>query len=213
MKSKVCFVLGLLISNLSYAAIPKVEDKNYSVQIKTAQDASLPMSTRWQALVKAAEQAGPNQIAEISKFSQSNDWFMRNAALVALEKINPSFASDQAKELIKDKALVVRSAAVEVLAKRNTLEVKRLLAEELDKSYNFSGKQSLWIRPQIMKALAKTATADDRQFVARYLFDQDKKVAALSAAALEKISSVRFEGDDKEKVQQWQKFVKNKNWL
>ncbi|MFZ3230642.1 MAG: HEAT repeat domain-containing protein [Pseudobdellovibrio sp.] len=211
MKVILSFILIQLFTNFSTAAIPKADDKSYATQIKMAQNLSLPMSTRWQALIKAAEQAGTGQVAEIATFAKNNDWFMRNAALVALEKINSNYAIDEAKILVQDKALVVRSAAVEMLAKKNTLEIKRIFAAELAKPYNFSGKQSLWIRPQIMKAIANSAIADDRQFIARYLFDPDKKVAAISATALEKLSSVRF--DDKNKVEQWQAYVKAKNWL
>jgi len=194
----------------SYAAIPKSDDKNYSQQIQMARNPALPMSTRWQSLIKAAEQANAQQISEISDFANSNDWFMRNAALVALEKINTSYAIDQAKVLVQDKALVVRSAAVDMLAKRNSLEIRRIFAAELSKAYNFSGQQSLWIRPQIMKALAQNVSGDDRQFMAKHLFDNDKKVAAISALALEKLSSIRF---DKNKVQTWQEYVKKNRWL
>lgn len=211
MKAFLSLILTTSMALVSFAAIPKAEDKNYSSQIKIAQNPSLPMSTRWQSLIKAAEQAGPAQISEIAAFAKSNDWFMRNAALVALEKINSGYAMDQAKLLVQDKALVVRSAAVDMLSKRNTLEVKRIFAEELSKPYNFSGRQSLWIRPQIMKVIAAGASSEDRQFMAKHLFDSDKKVAALSAAALEKISSIRFE--DKNKVQSWQNYVKKNRWL
>ncbi|MBC7466183.1 MAG: hypothetical protein H7256_09330 [Bdellovibrio sp.] len=211
MKAFLGLMLVTSIASVSFAAIQKADDKNYSSQMKMAQNTSLPMSARWQSLIKAAEQAGPQQIPEIAAFAKSNDWFMRNAALVALEKINAGYAIDQAKILVQDKALVVRSAAVDMLAKKNSLEIKRIFAEELSKPYNFSGNQSLWIRPQIMKVLAATASSEDRQFIARHLFDSDKKVAALSASALEKISAIRFE--DKNKVQSWQNYVKKNRWL
>lgn len=211
MKAVLSFILVTSVTGVLLAAIPKSDDKNYASQIKSAQNVSLPMSARWQSLLKAAELAGPQQIPEITAFAKSNDWFMRNAALVALEKINTSYAIDQAKILVQDKALVVRSAAVEMLAKKNTLEIKRLFAEELSKPYNFSGRQSLWIRPQIMKVIAAGVSTDDRQFMAKHLFDSDKKVATLSALALEKISTIRFE--DKNKVQSWQNYVKKNRWL
>ena len=211
MKMILGFTSILMIASLSYSAIPKASDESYASQIKMAKNSILPMSTRWQSLIKAAELAGPQQISEITEFAKSNDWFMRNAAMVALEKINTGYAIDQAKELVQDKALVVRSAAVEMLAKKNTLEIKRIFAEELAKPYNFSGKQSLWIRPQIMKVLAANASSDDRQFIAKHLFDSDKKVAALSANALERISSIHF--DEKNKIQSWQDYVKKNRWL
>lgn len=211
MKTILSLILTTLIISTSWAAIPKVDDKNYGAQLKIAQNTTLPMSARWQALIKAAELSTAQQIPEITAFAKSDDWFMRNAALVALEKINQSYAIDEAKVLVQDKALVVRSAAVDMLAKKNTIEIRQIFATELAKPYNFSGKQSLWIRPQIMKIMAKTASSYDRQIMAKYLFDSDKKVAALSAAGLERISSIRF--DKKNKIQAWQQFVKKNNWL
>ena len=169
------------------------------------------MTERWQSLVKAGAMAQPDQIPLVIGFTKSSEWFMRNAALVSLETVNLDYATEQAKVLIKDKALVVRSAAVTILSKKNTLEIKQLFATELARPYNFSGSQSLWIRPQIMKQIVKLVNEDDRQFMARYLFDADKKVAALSAQALEKISGMQF--DSKNQIQQWQIYVKKNGWL
>lgn len=202
---------AILFSFSVQAAIPRLEQKDFSSLIKTANDTSKSMTERWQSLVKAGEIAKPDQINKIQEFSKSSDWFMRNASLISLESINANYGIEQAKVLIQDKALVVRSAAVTTLKKKNSLEIRRLLALELAKSYNFSGQQSLWIRPQIMQHLASTATASDRQFMARYLFDKDKKVVLQSMLALEKITSVQFSG--LQRTKEWQNFVKENNWL
>ncbi len=204
-------VLCLFISVSTLASIPKLEQKDFASLLKTANNTARPMTERWQSLIKAGEIAEPEQIIKIQEFSKSSDWFMRNASLVALETIHADYGIEQAKILIQDKALVVRSAAVKTLTKKNSLDVRRILAGEMSKPYNYSGQQSLWIRSQIMQQLAKTATSQDRQFLARHLFDTDKKVVQLSASALEKISSVQFMGD--QRIQQWQKFVKENKWL
>ncbi len=202
---------SILFSFFVHAAIPQLAQKDFAGLLKAASDSSKSMTERWQALVKAGELANSDQILKIQEFSKSSDWFMRNASLVALESVNADYGIEQAKLLVKDKALVVRSAAVTTLKKKNSLEIRRLLASELVAPYNFSGKQSLWIRPQIMEHLASTATATDRQFMARYLFDKDKKVILHSISALEKISSVQFSGS--KQIEDWQKFVKQNNWL
>lgn len=202
---------SLLFSVLVQAAIPQLVQKDFVGLLKTANDPSKSMTERWQSLVKAGEIATADQIAKIQDYSKSSEWFMRNASLVALDSVNTDYGIEQAKRLIQDKALVVRSAAVTTLVKKNSLEIRRMLAAELMKSYNFSGQQSLWIRPQIMEHLANTATAGDRQFMARYLFDKDKKVVSQSILALEKITSVQFSGS--KQTEEWQKFVKQNNWL
>lgn len=205
------FAVTIFFSGFVVAAIPHLEQKDFSSLIKAASNTSLSMTERWQSLVKAGAMAQPDQIPLVIGFTKRSEWFMRNAALVSLEAVSSDYATEQAKVLIKDKALVVRSAAVTILSKKNTLEIKQLFATELAKPYNFSGSQSLWIRPQIMKQIVKLVNEDDRQFMARYLFDADKKVAALSAQALEKISGMQF--DSKNQIQQWQFYVKKNGWL
>ncbi len=209
---KLVTMFGLIIVTVSLqAAIPKLEEKSFQSLLQTASNRQLSMTDRWQSLVRAGQIAKSDEISKIQEFAKSSDWYMRNASLVALESINLSYGMDQAKILIQDKALVVRSAAVTMLSKKNTLEIRQLLAAELSKPYNFSGKQSLWIRSQIMQQMAKTATKDDRRFLARHLFDTDAAVAKQSADALEKISSVQFSGLDQVKL--WKNHVKKNGWL
>ncbi len=210
------FILGLLlISTNSHAAVPtqvaEVSPENFSAQIAVAKNAALPMGARWAALLKAGELASAEEVDQIRTFSTNKEWYMRNAAMVALSKLNTEYAVDEAKKLVKDKALVVRSAAVDMLATKYTLENRNILADELSKKYNFKGKQSLWIRPQIMKHLATRASSDDRAFFARYLFDQDDSIGEMAAMTLEKITDVRFTG--KNQLAQWKSHVKAKGWL
>ena len=211
MKSLIALTSTLFFPLFIFASVPTLEQKDFSSLLKAAKNQSLPMTERWQSLTKAGEIAKPEQIDELKTFSKSSDWFMRNAALVALESISLDEASDQARILIQDKALVVRSAAVSTLAKKMTRETKQIFASELEKSYNYSGHQSLWIRPQMMQHLVKSVSVDDRHFLVRYLFDSDKKVAILSANALEKITDVRF--DEKNQIMKWQAYVKSNGWL
>ncbi len=211
MKFFIAFFSSVAFSLTLLASVPKLEEKTFTDLIKAAKNEALTMNERWQSLVKASEDATPEKIEIIKGFSTSPDWFMRNAALVSLEAIGLDEAITQAKILIHDKALVVRSAAVSTLSKKHTLEMKRIFAEELTKSYNFSGRQSLWIRSQMMQQISNSASSEDRQFMARYLFDSDKKVASISAAALEKITDVRFES--KKQIEQWQSYVKDNKWL
>ena len=210
---KILFALfsSFTFSLVLFASVQKIEEKNFVDLIRAAKNESLTMNERWQSLVQAAKSATPEKIEVIKNFSTHPDWFMRNAALVSLEAIGLEEAITQAKILIHDKALVVRSAAVSTLSKKHTLEIKRLFAEELTKTYNFSGRQSLWIRSQMMQQIANLATREDRQFMARYLFDPDKNVAAISAATLEKITDIRFESN--KNVEQWQSYVKENKWL
>ncbi len=193
-----------------FAAIPPTST-DFSTELKTAQNIKKPMSVRWQALINAADVAHYNQIAYIKAFAKSKDWYMRNAALVALEKINVNHAEEEAQILIKDKALVVRSAAVDVLAKRFTRENRNLMALELSKPYNFAGHQSLWIRSKIFNLIAARASSGDRSFFVKYLFDRDQKISQMAAVTLERITEVTL--SEKNKVNDWKSYVKTRNWL
>ena len=136
---------------------------------------------------------------------------MRNASLIALKKVNHNEAEAIAKKLLSDKALVVRSAAVEVMADNLNEENKKALMAELNQSYNFHKKNSLWIRKQIANHLMLVAQDSDRDFFVKNLFDHDRTIAEICAAALEKITGINIGGADS--VEKWKKTVATKKWL
>lgn len=207
----VLFLAILACSTLSSAATVTSLPDTFAGQLAVAKNVSLPMSARWSALIKASNLADHRQIEAIKQFTKSEDWYMRNAALVALKKFGQDYAEIEAIKLLGDKALVVRSAAVDIVAEKMTLNNKILLISELAKPYNFKGKQSLWVRPQIVNHILRVAGSDDRTFFAKCLFDQDPKVSKVAAQALTKITNISFSGKDK--VQKWKTLVKEKGWL
>ena len=193
------------------ALIPESQTQNFEAQLAVAQDSKKPLSMRWQALLKSSELANYEQMQKIKDFTHDSDWFMRNAALVSLQKIGLDHAIDPAKVLLKDKALVVRSAAVDILAKKLTLENRQLLAQEMDQTYNFKKSKSLWIRPKIFEIIAANASFDDRLFFIRHLFDSDEMIQKKSVQVLEKITEVKLSSDHP--VKEWQNYVKKKGWF
>jgi hypothetical protein len=120
-------------------------------------------------------------------------------------------ALEEARKLLQDKALVVRSAAVDVMAENLIEQDKQLLIQELNKPYNFNKKSSLWIRKQIVEKISAIAGQADRSFFAKNLFDSDKEVAEVSARALEKITGRQV--DDVKFVEKWKSIAKENNWL
>lgn len=213
MRTKMKFLTGcILFLALNAWSFVQVEHAhNFSTQIARAKNQSLPMAQRWDALIKAAETADVQQMKQVMDFSNSKDWYMRNALLVALDKMGTDLVYDKAKSLVSDKALVVRSAAVEILSRLDNQEVRHLLAKELNRNYNFVGKKSLWIRAQIMQNLIKKPYQSEREYFAKLLFDNDPEISTMSIHALEKISQIRFDGPNA--LASWQKFVKEKKWF
>ncbi len=214
----IIFILSVQFSMMSAvqaAVTPEngIESSTFIAEYKKANNEALPMSQRWSALQKASALASGDDFLRIVAFGDSKDWYMRNASLVALEKSGSDMVYDQARKLISDKALVVRSAAADVLMKLNNDSVKKIFSSELEKSYNFNGQSSLWIRKQMMTHLVKNPTAAEKDFYVKYLFDKDIEIAALSTKALEKIMQIRFTAEnDKDLVSQWQKAARQEKW-
>lgn len=199
----------LLICLMSIGARAAVDD--FSNHLLTASNVKLNMNSRWSSLLKAAELADKEQLEEVKKFTSDKEWYMRNAALVALNKVNRDAAIGEGRKLLTDKSLVVRSAAVEIVSQRMNLENKKALVEEIDKAYNFNKKSSLWIRLQIMEKVAEVAGSSDREFFVKGLFDADTKIASLSAHTLGKITGKVVE--PKKFVENWKNIVKDNKWM
>lgn len=207
-------LLGILVFLFTlnvWSYVPSEDDLSFTTQIARAKNESLPMTQRWDALIKAADVAEGTQIKQVLEFGKSKDWYMRNALLVALDKMGTDLVYDKAKALVSDKALVVRSAAVDILTRLESQEVRALLAKELNRSYNFVGKKSLWIRLQIMKNLVKKPYQSEKEYFSKLLFDNDPEISELSMQALSRISQVHFEGENA--LSSWKKFVKDQKWF
>lgn len=172
------------------------------------------MNVRWKALMGAAEALKEKATPDLLKAGEHSQWFMRNAALVALSEVNPVQAEKLAQKLIKDKALVVRSAAVGVLEKNPSPEVRDLLWAELNQDYNFKGAHSLWIRHQIVDALAKKPKDHETRIFAKLLTDSDTRVQVPAVRGLERLTGVKL---GKEQIKQtelvglWKDYVKKEN--
>jgi len=183
----------------------------YPQLVQMAFSEAQPMSVRWKALIAMGEARGEQATEDLMKASKHAQWFMRNAALVALETANPKQAISLAMTLIKDKALVVRSAAVETLRKNATPEARDLLWDELNQQYNFKINQSLWIRPQIVEVLAQNPQNHELRIFKELLSDKDSRVQLPAVHGLEKLTGTRL-GDGPMKatalVNLWKDYLK-----
>lgn len=155
-------------------------------------DEKKDMGTRWKSLTLAAQMNKDKAQEPLSKALKSNEWFMRNAALVAYREFFPEKAISVATQLLKDKALVVRSAAVESLPNQMTDEVRDQLWEELYQNYNFRKKQSLWVRSLIIQKLSDMPRSKEASLFVKALREQDERLHMPAITALEKISSQKL---------------------
>lgn len=209
---KILFTV-LFFSISVFSALPEAETTSFDAQYTLAKNTNLPMSSRWKALLRASELANGDQLSKVMAFSKDKDWFMRNALLVALDKMGTDIVYDRAKEFVTDKSLVVRSAAADILIRLNNSEVRKIFSEELSKKYNFNGSASLWIRPQMLAHLVENPTAEERGFFVQFLYEKDPQMSSLGAQALEKITGIRFSSKTKtEIISQWKSYAQQKKW-
>lgn len=147
---------------------------------------SQDMSVRWKSLVKMSEMKKSDSVPDMKQALKSDTWYMRNAALLALETVNRDEAYDAAKKQLDDPALVVRSAAVDVLMKypQHEKEVRALLWRELEDPQNIVKKRSLWIRPQIVKYLAKKPQVSERSQFLKLVDEGDEEIRTLAQKAI-----------------------------
>jgi HEAT repeat protein len=161
----------------------------FSEQLKVVENTDNSMNARWQALMSATQMASDEQLMAIKQLAKSNEWYIRNAVMVALKDRSQSLALEVARQLVTDKALVVRSAAVDILAQDWSDEVKNIFVTEVNKPYNFNKQSSLWIRKQMVEKISEKSSFLDKEFFEKMSQDSDKEIAQMSRSVLEKISN------------------------
>lgn len=188
--------------------LSEIGDKHYDSFIALAFNDQQTMSVRWRALTAAAECRREKATADLIKAGSDKAWYMRNAALVALQEVNPVQSEVLAQKLLKDKALVVRSAAVLALEKSTNPEVRDMLWDELNQSYNFKNKESLWIRHQIVGVLGLKPRNSELKVFGDLLKDKDARVQVSAIRGLEKLTGVKLADEASPKaVSQWQDYL------
>lgn len=164
----------------------------YTQLLETYRSPAQPMQTRWKALTLAAFIEKDKSLPELEKALKSPEWFIRNAALVSLNSYHPQRAKKAAATLLTDKALVVRSAAVEVLGSPEDLKTRDLMWRQLNSKQNFRKAQGLWIRGQILTNLAKNPYQNENQMFMKALADQDLQLHEPAIAGLETITKMKL---------------------
>lgn len=172
--------------------IDKKPDQIYRDFVQLAFDDKTSMKLRWKALMAAAQIRKEKSTGDLIRASKDSQWFMRSAAMTALAEYNPGESERIAKNLLKDKALVVRSAAVDVLSRSFSPEVRDLFWEELHQKYNFKNKHSLWIRPQMLSALAKKPLDQETAMFSGMLKEPELKMQLLAVQGLEKLTGMKL---------------------
>jgi hypothetical protein len=221
----------LIFSQMAFAAIPKkslsvesalrlpaeervsllrrIGPKSYRDLHAVAFDPSRPYDIRWRAVVSMAWLGGKESIVDLEKALDNPDWFMRDAGLKGMEKIDKAKTSEWAKKLLGDPALVVRSAAVQIIQEMHDTTAESALWEKINAPENFRGEQSLFIRRQILSALSDFATKGNEDKFAQFLTDKDKSLHIVAMEGIERATGIRKDEDPRKSLQLWRKQYAN----
>jgi hypothetical protein len=173
---------------------------------KMSFDSKQSLQMRWRALTAMARLDFNRARPALEAALQSSQWFMRNAALVTLVPGDKNMALDWSMKLLKDPALVVRTAAAENLRQLRDRRARESLLRAFQSAENFKGKQSLWVRHYIARALAEMAVPGEESFLVGLLHDQDARVHPWAILGLERLTGQSLSAD--------RDLMKNRNlWL
>lgn len=167
---------------------------------------------RWKSLILAAQIEGAKAGLFLDRAVKAPEWYIRNAGLLAYQDVLPKKAKVIAEKLLNDKALVVRSAAVQVLAQSMDESVRETLWDQIGNAKNFRKKQSLFIRGQILSVLAQDPREKEIPLYMKHLNESDTRLHSPAIAALERVTARKF-GNKKDTVDKkrdlWIQWAKN----
>ena len=159
-------------------------------------DQKASMNERWKATTAVGRLGGELSVPELERAYKSSEWFMRSAALMAMQKIDRVRGVRWAQELLDDKALVVRAAAVDSLAESRAASSAPALWRTLYAKSNYSEGESLWIRRRIVETLASIEGPESKPRFLKALADRDESLHAAAIEGLERISHERLGAPD-----------------
>lgn len=184
-------------------------DAGYAKLVGTMFDKTANMETRWRAVTAVGLLRGAGSRPDLEKALASDEWFMRNAALVALSNVDRRSSIPWARKLLSDPALMVRWAAVDTISNLRDDGALPLLWEKLNAPENFRAAQSLFIRRRIVETLAALEKKGRENKFIEILKDRDESLHPIATAALECLTGVTLgtaEETFKTKKDRWLKW-------
>ncbi len=183
---------------------PKI---SYQLLHKTAFDESQHLQLRWRALTTMGPLDAGYFEKDLETALKSKDWFIRNAALIAILSEPRDNAVKWSIEALKDPALMVRTQAVRNLVGLEAKETENLLWQQIWDKKNFRGTESLWIRAHIAEALARMATQGSVKGFQRLILDPDARLHKWAILGLEKSTGYKLSSKQEPVEVQRQKWL------
>ena len=177
----------------------------------TAFEKTESLQARWRSITTMGRLDAIGYRAQIDRALVSPEWFMRNAALIALLADERTRAVSWSVRMLEDRALVVRTQAVRNLIGLNAAEAEPMLWKQIGDRRNYKGEESLWIRGHIAEALARLTLTNQgssrtREFQ-RLLMDPDERLHRWAILGLENSTGYKL-SDRKEPTE-----IQRQKWL
>lgn len=165
-----------------------------------ASNPALEERSRYIALMGAAKLA--NQPAKIRKLQNSLEslhrdpsWVLRSASLQVIQGLTPQSQNQTLRTLalksLKDKALVIRSQAVDVVAQFQSPESTDALIDAALAKENHPGGKALWVPQKALKAITllppNLKSTRAWQLTPLLAQKQDQELSTLALSALESL--------------------------
>ncbi len=159
---------------------------------RAAFDPSNALQSRWRAITTMGRWDALYFRPQLDKALASQEWFMRNAALIALQNDERSRAIAWSTRMLEDPALVVRTQAVRNLIDLEATESEPRLWKEIFAKRNFRGVESLWIRTHIAEALAHFRVPGRTDNFRKLLMDEDSRLYKWAIMGLETSTGMKM---------------------
>lgn len=175
--------------------------------IRVARDKNSGVQARWRAVTTMGRLDPYRFQKNIDEALKSRDWFLRQAALIALQTDQRDRAVEWSMRLLRDPALMVRTQAVSNLILFDAREAEPLLWHEIWERRNFHGKESLWIRAHLAEAVAHFSVPGRTRAFEKLLLDPDPRLYKWAIEGLEASTGMRLTGSN-EPIE-----VRRQKWL
>ena len=190
-KTNIKLILALPLENRKQA-LSHYGPQAFFVLKSLLVDKKESVPVRWKALTSLARLFPNKSRPLVQKALRSSSWFLQNAGLIAMEIIDPQKAVMWAGYFLDSPALVVRTAAVDMIKKHRARQYKARLLEKLNATDSFYKKKSLWIRSHIVSALSVFPVPGEEPLFISFLQDPDERLHIHAILALEKLTGKTF---------------------
>lgn len=179
----------------------------YKVLPLTAFDSNQNIQMRWRAVTTMGRLDAQYFKKDLERALTSKEWYIRNAALIAILNDDREITLKWSTQLLKDPALMVRTQAVRNLVGINAIEAEPILWQQIWDKRNFRNKESLWVRAHMAEALARMASHGRAKYFQKLILDPDPRLHKWAIMGLERSTGMKM-SDKKEPID-----IQRQKWL